>query len=186
MRNQWIFFFFLENDQRPEFSLILRPKNWTHEAHVLHTSKKYLQRACEAILMWNQRKLFEDTWWLHQMETFSSLLAICAGISPVTGEFPAQRPATRSFDVFFDVHLNKRLSKQRWGWWFETPLHSLWRHCNDDQRPEFWLILGSKKSQNWASEAHIPHTAESTCNEHVCEAILMWNQWKWPKSRILT
>ena len=43
------------------------------------------------------------------METFSALLAICAGNSPVTGEFPAQRPVTRSFDIFFDLHLNKRL-----------------------------------------------------------------------------
>ena len=46
------------------------------------------------------------------METFSALLAICAGNSPVTGEFPAQRPVTRSFGVFFDLRLNKRLSKQ--------------------------------------------------------------------------
>ena len=46
------------------------------------------------------------------------------------GEFPAQRPVTRSFDVFFDLRLNKRLSKQPWGWWFETPPWSLWRHCN--------------------------------------------------------
>ena len=52
------------------------------------------------------------------------------GNSPVTGEFPAQRPVTRSFDVFFVHHLNKRLSKQWWGWWFETPLRPLWRHCN--------------------------------------------------------
>ena len=47
------------------------------------------------------------------------------------GEFPAQRPVTRSFDVFFDTRLNKRLSKQPWGWWFETPEWSLWRHHND-------------------------------------------------------
>ena len=40
------------------------------------------------------------------METFSALLAICAGNSPVSGEFPAQRPVTRSFDVFFDLRLN--------------------------------------------------------------------------------
>ena len=46
------------------------------------------------------------------------------------GEFPAQRPVTRSFDVFFDLRLNKRLSKQSWGWWFETPSCSLWRHRN--------------------------------------------------------
>ena len=60
------------------------------------------------------------------MEAFSALLAICAGNSPVTGEFPIQRPVTRSFDVFFDLHLNK----QSWGWWIETPSRSLWRHCN--------------------------------------------------------
>ena len=64
------------------------------------------------------------------METFSALLAICAGNSPVPGEFPAQRPVTRSFDVFFDLRLNKRLSKQSWGWWFETLSPPLWCHRN--------------------------------------------------------
>ena len=48
------------------------------------------------------------------------------------GEFPTQRPVTRRFDVFFDLRLNKRLSKQSWGWWFETPSRSLWRHRNDN------------------------------------------------------
>ena len=48
----------------------------------------------------------------------------------VPGEFPAQRPVTRSFDVFFDLRLNKRLSKQSWGWRFDTLLRPLWRHCN--------------------------------------------------------
>ena len=43
---------------------------------------------------------------------------------------PPQRTVTRGFDVFFDLRLNKRLSKQSWGWWFETPSRSLWRHCN--------------------------------------------------------
>ena len=60
-----------------------------------------------------------------------ALLAICAGNSSVTDEFSAQRPVTRSFDVFFDLLLNKRMSKQWWGLWFETPSHPLWRHCND-------------------------------------------------------
>ena len=50
-------------------------------------------------------------WWRHQMETFSASLAICAGNSPATGEFPAQRPVTRGFDDFFDLRPNKRLSK---------------------------------------------------------------------------
>ena len=51
-------------------------------------------------------------WWRHQMETFSALLAMCAGNSPVTGEFPTKRAVTRSFDVFFNLRLNKRLSNQ--------------------------------------------------------------------------
>ena len=68
--------------------------------------------------------------WRHQMETFSTLLATCAGNSPVPGEFPSQRPVTRSFDVFFDLRLNKWLSKQWWGWWFDMLPRSLWRHCN--------------------------------------------------------
>ena len=46
------------------------------------------------------------------------------------GEFPVQRPVAGIFDVFFDLRLNKQLSKQSWGWWFETPSWSLWRHCN--------------------------------------------------------
>ena len=47
------------------------------------------------------------------------------------GEFPSQRPVTRSFDVFFDLRLNKRLGKQSWGWWFETLSSPLGRHRND-------------------------------------------------------
>ena len=65
------------------------------------------------------------------METFSALLALCEGNPPVTGGFPSQRPVTRSFDIFFDLRLNKRLSKQSICRWFETPSRSLWRHCND-------------------------------------------------------
>ena len=59
------------------------------------------------------------------------LLAQCAGNSPVTGEFPSQRPVTRSFDVFFDLSLNKWLSKQSKRRWFETPSRSLWHHLID-------------------------------------------------------
>ena len=72
-----------------------------------------------------------QSWWRHQMATFSASLALCGGNSPASGEFPAQRPVTRSFDVFFDLHRIKRLNKLSWGWWFETPAHPLWRHCYD-------------------------------------------------------
>ena len=69
-------------------------------------------------------RLLSSAWWRHQMETFFALLAICAGNSPVPGEFPTQRTVTRSFGVFFDLHPNKRW----WDWWLETPSCPLWRH----------------------------------------------------------
>ena len=56
---------------------------------------------------------------------------LCAGNSPVTGEFSSQRPVMRNIDVFCDLRVNKRLSKQSRSWWFETPSRSLWRHFND-------------------------------------------------------
>ena len=74
-------------------------------------------------------------WRRHQMKTFSAWLDICAGNSPVTGEFPSQRPVTQSFDILFDLHLNKRLNKQWWGWWFEIPSGPIWRYCN----ASYWL-----------------------------------------------
>ena len=86
-------------------------------------------------------------WWRHQMETFSALLAICAGNSPVPGEFPAQRPVTRGVDVFFDLRPDKLLSKQSRGWWFETPSHSLWRHRNGN--PIVWLPRWQWSSHEW-------------------------------------
>ena len=64
------------------------------------------------------------------------VLAICAGNSP------AQRPVTRSCDVCFDLSLNKHLSKQSWGWWFETQSHPLWRLCNEEILPQCQLAEG--------------------------------------------
>ena len=95
------------------------------------------------------------------METFFALLAICAGNLPFTGEFPSQRPVTRSFGMFFG--LNKRLSKQWWGWWLETPSHSLWRRrhvkqnitskiCNTMQISSYKLIRIN--SFPWFSDAN--------------------------------
>ena len=64
------------------------------------------------------------------MEAFSALLALCAVNSPVTGEFPSQRPVTRSFDVSLDLCPNKRLSKQSRRRWLEMPARSSWRPRN--------------------------------------------------------
>ena len=63
---------------------------------------------------------------------FFALLVLCDGNPPVTG-FPWQRPVTRSLDIFFDLSMGKRLSKQPSSRWFETPSGSLWRRCNDYQ-----------------------------------------------------
>ena len=67
------------------------------------------------------------------METFFVLLALCAGNSPVPGEFPSQRPVTRSFDVIFDLRLNKRwVNNREAGDLRRHRAH--WRHCNDMMR----------------------------------------------------
>ena len=87
------------------------------------------------------------------METFSALLVFCAGNSPVPGEFPSQRPVTRSFDVFCHLCLNKRLSKQSWGWWFQTPSRSLWRHRN-----AFWKVY-DKAIHNKQGHSSVQHTS---------------------------
>ena len=58
------------------------------------------------------------------------ITGLCAENSPVTGGFPSQRPVTQTFAVFFDLHLNKRLSKQSRRRWFETPSRLLWCQCN--------------------------------------------------------
>ena len=84
------------------------------------------------------------SWWRHQMETFSPLLAFVRGI----GGFPSQRPVTWSFDDFFDLRLTNRLSKQSRRWWFETPSCTVWRHCNRQLQVhgpttarEIWMLM---------------------------------------------
>ena len=85
------------------------------------------------IVQYNDMRRWQDDyipWWRHPLETFYVLLALGAGNWLVTAEFPAQRPVTRGFHVFFDLCLNKRVSKQSWGWCFQAPSRPLRRHCN--------------------------------------------------------
>ena len=114
----------------------LPPKRWplgTENTNIFVYQFKFISRSIYIYIyiytVVNKSK-WGLSWWRHQMETFSALLAICAGNSPVPGEFPTQRPVTRSFDVNFDLRPDKRLSKQPLRWWFETLSHSLWRHRN--------------------------------------------------------
>ena len=118
----------------------VRWKNWTYHETLARSDKDgvtpYTPNTRYILFGVNYRfttwQLFKTTsWWRHQMETFSALLVLCAVNSPVTGEFPPQRPVIWNFDVFY-LRLNKRLGKQSWGWWFETPSCWWWCHCNGD------------------------------------------------------
>ena len=94
-----------------------------------------------------------------------------------TGEFHTQRPVTRSFDVFFDLRPNKRLSKQRWGWWFETPSRLLWRHnnglvqCNNKVNikvPSYWpIVRGITWLVDFPHNDHYFHTQRNINAENV-------------------
>ena len=99
----------------------------THWARFIYCGFGQIKFSCHI-----SRLLPWQSWWRHQAETFPAFLALSAANSPVTGEFSSQRPMTRNFDVFFDLRLNKRLCKQSRRRWFETPSHSLWRHCKRD------------------------------------------------------
>ena len=67
-------------------------------------SKNHLKRGFDFPRL-HAKSISNIAWWRHQMEPFSALLTLCAGNSPVTGEFPSQRPVTRNFDVFFHLCL---------------------------------------------------------------------------------
>ena len=109
------------------------------------------------------RKAIVLTWWRHQMVTVSALLALCAGNSPVTGEFHSQRPLSRSFDVFFHLRQNR-------DWWFETPSRPLWRHCNEYMYHKcchtyrlgcrFASIKGARVTQTHWSRNHLKPLSE--------------------------
>ena len=116
--------------------------------------------------------------WRHQMETFSALLAICADNSPVTDEFPAQRPMTQSINVYFDLRLNKRLSKQWWDWWFETPPRPLWCHCNEcrGKISAFSLMVRpcSKTQDNWNYFQNVTFLTEAAV--HVMDFLRLFDK----------
>ena len=121
--SKWWHFRF--NIQTLKNAILIQPTN------TIHFVKSYFYTMMSFVVFYHStRSCSFHSWWRHQMETFSALLAICVGNSRVPGEFPAQRPVTRSFDVFFDLRLNKRLSKQFWGWGFEMLPPLLWRQCN--------------------------------------------------------
>ena len=119
-------------------------------------------RCCGFVL---NHRYFLCAWWRHQMETFSVLLALCVRIrrSPVNSPHKG-----RSFNVFFDLRLNKRLNKQSWGWWFETPSRLLWRHHNGCA----WLMSWPNSKFTGGGIYVIP--IWRPCNEHSSGWHMMW------------
>ena len=130
------------------------------------------------------------SWWRHQMKTFFALLAIWAGKSSVTDEFSAQRPVTRSFDVFCDMRLNKRLSTQSWNWWYETPSCPLWRHYS---APSHYLNqcgviinLTLTDKRQWNFDQNIKLFIHENASENfVCEMAAILSRERWVKVRAL-
>ena len=61
---------------------------------------------------------------------YTNIAAQLFEVHHVTGGFPSQRSVTWRFDVFFDLGLSKRLSKQLRHSWLKMPSRSSWRQCN--------------------------------------------------------
>ena len=112
-----------------------------HSAHcgvrvMLWLHYKFLMVVCvlpysSGLLHCHGIQSYDSTMMTSSNENFFRVTALCEGNPPVTGGFPSQRPVTRNFDIFFDLHLNKQCSKQSRHLWIETHVRSLWRHCND-------------------------------------------------------
>ena len=93
------------------------------------------------------------SWWRHQMEwkRFPRYWPFVRGIhqSPVNSPHKGQWHRALIFSLI--CALNKRLSKHSWGWWFETPSCSLWRHCNvlNGTAVNYMLVHLCKPSSEW-------------------------------------
>ena len=74
--------------------------------------------------------------------------------------------------------LNKRLSKQSWGCWFEMPSRSLWRHCNglnknlhtNSCEKETWIMFN-----NYFNANVFIHVEKYVIRRNKC--ILIWISW---------
>ena len=113
--------------------------------HITHVSPSVTEKEI--------RWLIRDSWRRHKMETFSAVLAFVRGIhrSPVNSPHKGQWHGALMFSLI--CALNKRLKKQSWGWWFETPSRSLWRHCNVAQRSTMPFPMVS----SWHAWRRFPH-----------------------------
>ena len=103
-----------------------------------------IMKFCDRTTLWFVPYMYHTMDSIYRFSAKHMMTSSSGNIFRVTGhlcgEFTGLRwiPRTKasdvewSFDVFFDLCPNKRLSKQSWGWWFETPSGWLWRHSNDN------------------------------------------------------
>ena len=133
---------------------------------VMYGINAFLQSAI--MYYWHVADLCAACWWSGNILTVFRPFSICRVHDDatkwkhfrVTGHLCAQRPVTRSFHVFFDLRLNKLLSKQSWGWWFETQSHPLWRHCN-----EFKLSASNRpSSMQFDIDGFVKERRDTTAN----------------------
>ena len=108
---------------------------WSLLVRVKTSAPNHYKSKCRIIVKWTLGSKLQSNYYRNSMMTSSNgnifrVTGPLCGEFTGPGEFPAQRPVTRSFDVLFDPGLNKQLSKQLWGWWFGSQSCSLWRHCN--------------------------------------------------------
>ena len=136
------------NENRHHFSPILNldnhkdPFNAMFDVSTLSSDQGYLT----SVLTWADSTIMFARYFIVQYMRFAVPLVVIIskhyprywpfvqGIQRSSVNSQHKRPVTRSFGVFFDLRLNKRLSKQLWDWWFETPLCPLCRQCNEKVR----------------------------------------------------
>ena len=156
--------------------ILLRPAGMTsaslslpsrpHEMSQMMTGVRTWIPLWMAMISWNNVILPDKSVWLLLLKLYIMMTSSNANIfravgplcgnSQVPGEFPVQRPVTRSFNLFFDLRLNRQSSKQWRRRWFETPSRSLWHYCNDEM-----ISLCSRDSRhdcgniNWCASRSI-------------------------------
>ena len=102
-------------------------------------------------------------WWRHERETYSVLLALCMGNSPVTGEFPSQRPVTRTLMFsFICAWIN--------GWANNREAGDLRRHC-----AHYGVIVMTLACSCVECAIHNRHSKDNVCFTQSANSCIDYN-----------
>ena len=138
-------------------------------SNTIQSDRKYTGLTLRHYVRHWMLSVYSSTWWSFMMTSSNGNIfrvtgPLCGEFTG-PGEFPTQRPVTQSFDIFFDLRLNKRLNKQSWGWWFETLSRPFWRHRNARKLPRLPYRLSDYKTRQFATNV-IYVACEGTCTLH--------------------